>query len=546
MKGGEKMYIAPNSIVKVLKGVPLDASHKNVIKFNTVSDQLTYFNTKVVQTFSNCYYIKEQRKLKVGVKADNLYACNYLMFQNPSYGSKWFFAFITNVEYVNNDTTELTILLDDFQTWLLGVDYELKPSFVEREHVTDDAVGAHIIDEGLALNDFVTNAVNEHIFTDWWICVGSTVELPRVLDDYAPAGGWMYGKIYSGVSWYCFNTDTAVWALPAIMKDLASKQKSDAIVSMFMIPKDIVSTAQNDGGHLQDEIRTPVGITVPRVTTLDGYTPRNKKLLTYPYRSLVMSNNEGNAVTLRYEFFNGGEEYADIEFVGGIQPNSKIIAYPISYKGITRNLQESVAIGNFPQCCWQQEVYAQWLAQQQIRWGYTEERFYRNAIPKFIGSAVSKGLSGATTAGGAGAVIGAGSAGIDTLNNQLDMYSKMAEEKEVYSHVPNSVKGTIGNGYTNISINKYGFQLECKTIKSEVAQSIDGYFDMYGYKVNALKVPNINTRPHWNYVKTIGATVIGDIPADSLVKIASIYDNGVTFWKYASEVGNYNLNNSIA
>jgi hypothetical protein len=121
----------------------------------------------------------------------------------------------------------------------------------------------------------------------------------------------------------------------------------------------------------------------------------------------------------------------------------------------------------------------------------------------------------------------------------------MAEEKEVHSMIPNSVQGTIGNGYTNISIGRYGFIAESKSVKYEIAKSIDGYFDMFGYKVNSVKVPNIGTRPHWNYVKTVGVTLIGDVPADSLLNLSEIYNNGVTFWRYGSEVGDYTLNNSI-
>ena len=46
-------------------------------------------------------------------------------------------------------------------------------------------------------------------------------------------------------------------------------------------------------------------------------------------------------------------------------------------------------------------------------------------------------------------------------------------------------------------------------------------------------------------VKTVGATVTGSVPADDMKKICSIYDNGITFWKNGSEVGQYNLDNTV-
>ena len=67
---------------------------------------------------------------------------------------------------------------------------------------------------------------------------------------------------------------------------------------------------------------------------------------------------------------------------------------------------------------------------------------------------------------------------------------------------------------------------------------------MYGYKVNSLKGPNINTRPNWNYIKTIGCVATGSVPSDDRKKIKKIFDNGITFWKNGSYIGNYELDNS--
>jgi ribosomal protein L23 len=543
------MIIEPSSIVKVLRGVPLDIAHKNVAYYNNVSDQLEALTEYVKYTLSGCTYIKEGNKIRMNRKADDLYDCNYLMYQNPAYGLKWFFAFITDIEYKNNSQCDISFIVDDAQTWLVNEDYKVMPSFVEREHVTDDTIGTHILDECLALNDFVTTNFTAKWFTDWWVCIGTTVELtpPEITPRFPPIGGAVYAGIYSGVAWYCYSLDKAMTELPYMLQALATDAKSDSIISMFMIPKDIVSINQVDMSFMRTDMRPAQDIPVLDTKALDGYTPRNKKLLTYPYRSLVLSNNEGNAVTLRYEFFAHGVEPV-IKYVGGIQPNSKIIAYPQSYKGQSQNLEESVSVGNFPQACWQQNAYAEWFAQQSIRWGYQEDRMFRNALVN-IGSKVAGGAMAGTLVGPEGTLGGAGIGAIigvaSEANNIVNFYSQMAEEKEVHSHVPNSVKGTIGNGYTNISIGKYGFQVEERTIKEEVAKSIDGYFDMFGYKVNILKVPNISTRPHWNYVKTIGVTLRGDIPADALIRLSAMYNNGVTFWKDITEIGNYELDNTI-
>ena len=44
---------------------------------------------------------------------------------------------------------------------------------------------------------------------------------------------------------------------------------------------------------------------VNKVSTINSYTPRNKKLLTYPYCYMVLSNNNGSSNVLHYEKFTG-------------------------------------------------------------------------------------------------------------------------------------------------------------------------------------------------------------------------------------------------
>ena len=55
--------------------------------------------------------------------------------------------------------------------------------------------------------------------------------------------------------------------------------------------------------------------------------------------------------------------------------------------------------------------------------------------------------------------------------------------------------------------------------------------------------PSRLARPHWTYVKTLGCTIVGSIPNDDMNAICKIFDNGITWWKYGSEVGQYNLDN---
>lgn len=81
------------------------------------------------------------------------------------------------------------------------------------------------------------------------------------------------------------------------------------------------------------------------------------------------------------------------------------------------------------------------------------------------------------------------------------------------------------------------------SIKNQYANRIDMYFDMYGYQTNTVKIPNINNRPNWNYVKTTGCNILANIPQEDLSIIKGFFDEGITLWHNPSNFLNYQANN---
>lgn len=141
------MYIAPNSTIILLKDVPLSRDYTDTIFFASAAAQTSYFQSAYVKkTFSAQSYQRVKKwVMRLEVLADEIYDYNYMMFQNTSFGSKWFYAFITNVEYLNNSVSEITYELDVMQTWLFEA--TVKPSYVERETPETDVIGANIAPE---------------------------------------------------------------------------------------------------------------------------------------------------------------------------------------------------------------------------------------------------------------------------------------------------------------------------------------------------------------------------------------------------------------
>lgn len=124
------MIIAPQTEIRLVK-VPLSISNKNQITFANKDAQFEFFNSLPHLTMDGCTYQRKDNRIYYDGKFDDLIQYNYVMYQNEGFSDKWFYAFITDMTYVNTEVTSIEIATDVFQTWQFDIIY--KESFVERE-----------------------------------------------------------------------------------------------------------------------------------------------------------------------------------------------------------------------------------------------------------------------------------------------------------------------------------------------------------------------------------------------------------------------------
>ena len=82
----------------------------------------------------------------------------------------------------------------------------------------------------------------------------------------------------------------------------------DSVYSVYMVPEYITHNnyydgTQESGYRYKQNQAQIITTTLTKPTTLDGYTPVNKKLLTFPYCYINVSNNNGTSNILQYELF---------------------------------------------------------------------------------------------------------------------------------------------------------------------------------------------------------------------------------------------------
>ena len=182
---------------------------------------------------------------------------------------------------------------------------------------------------------------------------------------------------------------------------------------------------------------------------------------------------------------------------------------------------ESLTLEGYPYCSWNYDFYKTWLAQNVL-----------SQVISGIGTAIGVGASAVT--GHRGSAVMQGIKGVsDLITNHY--------EASIHADV---VKGNASNSNINFSSGMLSAWYSRFHITEEYARMIDNFFTMYGYATNKVKTPSFANRPHWTYVKTNGCTAIGKAPADEIRRFCSIIDNGITFWRTPSEVGDYSLDNS--
>lgn len=544
--------VTPQGQIYLCK-TPLVSDYKHQLTFSNLQAQLSYFNSKIEKTFDNYTYIKHDNMIKVGENIDNIINCNYLFYKNTGFTNKYYFCFVTNMEYINENCTAIYFTTDVFQTWQFDINYH--PCFVEREHVNDDTIGLHTVEENLNVGEVVEESLDEYTgFTGYYICVSSTYEPTSSTYYDSKSGTWKPVKSsYYGVNLYngqifgdtifMFDPDRLlIFEVSLFIDQIIKDGHAGDISAMFIIPKGLFGEndllthhGYNGEGtqaiqytyYLPKEKESIISATktIQKTHSFSGFTPKNNKCFVYPYNYLYVSNNVGNDNIYKYEDFSSNNVVFDLEFAISIGCTGRMT--PKNYKNITTNYNESIIIPKFPTCSWSGDAFTNWLTQNAIN------------IPTQIANIGVNTLT-ATGSAIAGNMTGGVMGGISVTNSIASLIGEFYQA----SLLPAIKQGT-NNADINYLATKNKIQFHHMRVKTEFLQVIDNYFSMFGYKINRVKSPNITGRNNWNYVKTTNANFTGNIPQSDILQINNMFNNGVTLWHNPNNMYNYSSNNSI-
>ena len=536
------MNITPDTTIRLLK-CPLELDNKNQITFADANAQYTYFSGLTYIEVDGSYYQRKDSSIYYPDNFDDLLEYNYVMYQNSNYSNKWFYAFITNMEYVSDNCTRIEIQTDVFQTWQFDLTY--KSSFVIREHTNDDSIGSNIVDEDLNIGEteIIGNKIEGYGVDTSSLVIMSTYDPDNPTSPDFSGISIFNGSVF-GCEMWAFGISNEMSAAQTFIDRICNDGKKDSIQGMFTCPSDLLTNYIGTNHKLDTNAHPSISdfdyLPKSNTNVYSDYTPKNNKCYCSPYHFIEVSNTNGEKQQYKIENFSK-DQNGKIRFknVKGIQIGISGRLIPYLYNGSQDTATEvggfnfensdiSVSLPKFPTCQWSTDYYTNWLTQNsvnRIRQAGTLQPSSVNSESLFNPLSLES-------------IIGAGTQG--AASTVANYYGKFIEAAMQSNQVAGDNTGDI-----SFALDLNGYTLLEKRCKLQFLKQVDDYFTMYGYKTNRLKIPNITGRSNWNYVETENINIVADIPQEDLQTIKSFFNNGITLWHTTTYFLDYSQTNSI-
>ena len=565
----------PSTEIRLIKGIDVDNSYRNTVYFETIQQQTSYFYNKSEKVFTNFNVIKAspsasnfnfatKKAVRVNCNPSELYNFTYLMYKNTNFYNKWFYAFITSIEWISPNVAEINFEIDLIQTWYF--DIEQKDSLIEREHVEDDTRYARrSLEDNITIDVYksdypenLTNITGENTYGLILVNSGIIQTEPSVPNDVYT--GTIFGTS-TGLKAYIVDKSDLIQAV----NELNLQEKiNGGIVSCSLISTDYM---------IKDE--TSNAVVTP------GYTIESNDL---KIRRIELKQNR-NEYLLNYK-----------------PRNNILFQYPFTYKQILHpngklNIQNEL-IDDYTTVCLQyfankENGVTAFIDSYDYQDIYTDGRFYYKPFSDLdisicqgltdIGNMALNTISTVLSKGFSIPMVGKQSIHTETRSGGTNPLSfgevddkpyftdEQVEEEKMWQHghkynysltmpkinlptVPSLTSSFSGN-QSDTSFLIYNFNggtqyLASNLIYRDIVASehyleyYDRYFDRYGYRTLRTGKINFKARERWTYVKCSDVNMIINSDVITAKIIKNIFLNGITFWVNGDEIGDYDKSNN--
>lgn len=479
--------------------------------------------------------------------------------------------FVTNYEYQSANTTRLYLTLDTWQTYIY--DTNLYQSYIERAIIPKslDSALYNTLPEPISAQCDVQHLIKNILTTDEWSPRWVLHSTSRYESDkeyhyegngtsntFAEYGAYIpdkatlkniikeYGRkspeeIASDVGSASGNTTWKDW-VNSIFDGTAGQDVIEAVksttsvadlqdhrnelIGLYGVPKWIIDNYGTGSLDNLDNRNVEVDVTINLNSSslANGYTPRNKKLLSSVCRAYVLANRTGLKIPFKPELF---------EYPATHTPASSTT---LTLRGIAMSTQGYMyRLSNYAD---EQTAYGECSYNAERRVGYDSNTGLNKMLSligagsQLISAGAELGTSIATKnplaiGQGVGGFVGSGISAIDQIGTKESHFGSngdLLRTRGLYSQL-------------------HFYEVNPRT---DQCQAIDNFFDMYGYTINRhWNIANYtNNRSLWNYVKTQNADLRTFAPSQYEQEIKGIFNNGVRIWHDYENFANYSQPNN--
>ena len=558
---------------------------QNTLHFNSNTERDKWFDTygsRTRITFENPFNMRRDRAvLKVPKLFEELVGYNYCRFLN-GFDNKYYYAYVTGMKYLNDRTTEVTLIIDVLMTYTQGdVIQNLKNVEVERQHLPKGALTVY--NPYLRTNDDIIPCGEKYFYdpkdlgggiglADKVYIIQSGVvlhgEVSQFGDENEPKMKSAKGSTFDGLSTpinlYLVKGDSLTeWTknmsdYPWIMQNV----KSIICVPAIFFNTDELDQVSSAGvlmyrlayGKKSNEITIPVHLDKESIRKRLNIREDEEYLLRNECVELYLTDFRGN--TLKFDtskIFDKNEIVMSAVFGA----SNEINVYSKQYgqretnddkKGYYRDNQMVISqFDNVP-------VMIDNYKLNKANTAYQRQFEQSNLLSGKVNRALDSGNSlQDRVLAGYQAITGA--MGGSVLNNVTGMYTneydyyrkQKADFKQMSLTPPTVTEGA----YTNANLRKtddYGIYLRYSAISELGLKTLRRYYGKFGFEClpNECQIYDINSNKYANWVQFTGNYVIPDMDRDLFDVLHSLFEGGVRLWhSYDYLIANVDMKDNV-
>lgn len=559
---------------------------QNTVHFNSNADRDNWFNSyfdnehKIV--FEYPFNVRRDRaQLRIPRGFEELIGYNYCRFLN-GFDNKYYYAYVTGMNYINDRTTEVTLIIDVLMTYTQGdVIENLQNVEVERQHLPIGVMTRYL--PYLRTNDDIVPCGEKYfydpqnlgdgvVFDDTMYIIQSAVvlhgDLSQFGDEDAPKMKTSNGSTFDGIStpinlYLCSGDIITQWTdkmsdYPWIMQNVKSIIRVPSIFfdtnQLEEVSSAGISMWRLKGKKESKEITIPIHIDKESIKTRFGLETNEEYLLRNECVEVYLTDFRGN--TLKFDTSKIFSKN-DIVMSSVFGATNEINVYSKHYgqtasgydkKGYYRD--NEMVISQFDNVPVMIDNYTLNKANSAYQRQYEKSNLLSGKVNRVFDN--NNSLKDRIVAGYQ-AVTGAMTGNV--LNNlagmftdEYDYYRKQRSNfKQMAITPPTVTEGT----YTNANLRKtddYGIYLRYCAITDDAKNILRRYYGKFGFECqpNECVIYDIKSNQYANWLQFTGNYVIPNMDRDLFDVLHSLFEGGVRLWhSYDYLAGSVDMKDNI-